>query len=221
MIILFFTKYIYKRVTLIILLLVGRVGLLIGGNSSLNLDKHLFYTLSSLPVWSVIDIIYRHNIYINHIFKSKIMKTKKYEVIKDDSFETPLGFFDLFVKSISSELLFKSDFLLLVLNEILACPPFFFLNGLKARSISLDSFIIDGPSNNSEYVTGFDSSSTFISFSMIAVILVAKLLFPTRIAYFRAKFKYCSDFIIHLLRAKLIKLYWTSKIFPLIHLFLD
>lgn len=48
MIILFFTKYIYNHVTLIILLLVGRVGLLIGGNSSLNLDKHLVILSSIL-----------------------------------------------------------------------------------------------------------------------------------------------------------------------------
>lgn len=33
--------------------------------------------------------------------------------IKDESFETPLGFFDLFVKFVLSVLSFKSDFLFL------------------------------------------------------------------------------------------------------------
>jgi len=54
---------------------------------------------------------------------------------------------------------------------------------------------VDGLLDNFEYGTpnSDDSSSALHSFSIIFVIFSAKLVFPTFIVYFKAKFKDCSD----------------------------
>lgn len=54
---------------------------------------------------------------------------------------------------------------------------------------------VDGLLYSFEYGTDSNSSSILVIFSITSVIFSAKLLFPTFIVYFKAKFKDCLDLI--------------------------